>query len=127
MPQDGHYGARDDVGDVIPSTAQQCAGVMIILVREKRFNDAMQIAHRLGMFDPANLDMEAPVYNRPPPQSKAEAMTDEEKDEAMHMVRARASIIFANAMHNVFDEFANVHFTSHWSALRPVLGSHWRR
>ena len=37
-------------------------------------------------------------------------MTDEEKDEAMHMVRARASIIFANAMHNVFDEFANVPF-----------------
>ena len=47
---------------MIPPTAQQCAGVMIILTREKRFNDAMQIAHRFGMFDPDQLDMEAPVY-----------------------------------------------------------------
>jgi len=53
---------RDDGGATVPPTAQQCAGVMIILVREGRFNDAMQIAHRLGMFDPAGLDMDAPVY-----------------------------------------------------------------
>ena len=56
------YGAGDEGGDVIPPTAQQCAGVMIILARENRFNDAMQIAHRLGMFDPDQLDMQAPVY-----------------------------------------------------------------
>jgi len=49
-------------GDVIPPTAQQCAGVMIILIREGRPNDAMQIAERLRMFDPAKLDMSAPVY-----------------------------------------------------------------
>lgn len=41
---------------------QQCAGVMIILHRENRHNDAMQIANRLGLWDPANLDMDAPVY-----------------------------------------------------------------
>lgn len=47
---------------IIPPTGQQCAGVMIILARENRFNDSMQLAHRLGMFDPGQLDMQAPVY-----------------------------------------------------------------
>jgi hypothetical protein len=55
----------DYVGDdraVIPPTAQQCAGVMIILTREGRPNDAMQIAQRLGLWNPSRLDMEAPVH-----------------------------------------------------------------
>ncbi len=47
---------------VIPATAQQCAGVMIILSREGRPNDAMQIAQRFGMFDPSRLDLSAPVF-----------------------------------------------------------------
>lgn len=46
----------------IPPTAQQCAGVMIILTREKRPNDAMQLGERFGLFDPARLDMTAPVH-----------------------------------------------------------------
>ena len=56
------YGAGDDDSDVIPATAQQCAGVMIILHRENRHNDAMQLGQRLGFFDPMRLDMTAPVY-----------------------------------------------------------------
>lgn len=57
-----HYGCGPDDSDVIPKTAQQCAGVMIILTRENRPNDAMQIAERLGLFDPSGLDMSAPVF-----------------------------------------------------------------
>lgn len=47
---------------ITPPTAQQCAGVMIILHREDRWNDAMQLGQRLGMWDPSRLDMTAPVY-----------------------------------------------------------------
>lgn len=56
------YGAGPNGRDLIPPTAQQCAGVMIILTREGRPNDAMQIAQRFGLFDPAGLDMAAPVF-----------------------------------------------------------------
>lgn len=48
---------------------QHCAGVAIILHRERRLNDALQLASRLGLWDPAQLDMLAPVYN-----STAEAL-----------------------------------------------------
>lgn len=41
---------------------QQCAGVMIILTREDRFNDIMQVAERLGVWRRSDLDMSAPVY-----------------------------------------------------------------
>lgn len=52
----------DDRGTTIPPTAQQCAGVMAILHRENRPNDAMQIAERLGLWNPATLDPAAPFY-----------------------------------------------------------------
>jgi hypothetical protein len=52
----------DDDGAIIPATAQQCAGVMIILHRENRHNDAMQIAERLGLWDSSKLNLTAPVY-----------------------------------------------------------------
>ncbi len=51
-----------ETGTMIPPSAQQCAGLMIILHRENRPNDAMQIAQRLGLWNPAKLDMSAPVY-----------------------------------------------------------------
>jgi hypothetical protein len=53
-----------DEGDraTIPPSAQQCAGVMIILTREGRWNDAMQVAQRFGLWDPARLDLDAPVH-----------------------------------------------------------------
>ena len=55
------YDDEDGKGIVGPN-AQQCAGVMIILHREKRPNDAMQLGERLGLWDPSKLDMDAPVY-----------------------------------------------------------------
>jgi hypothetical protein len=53
---------RDDDSTHVPQTAQQCAGVMIILTREGRPNDAMQIGERFKRCDPKGLDMTAPVY-----------------------------------------------------------------
>lgn len=44
------------------SDTQHCAGVLIILHREGRPNDAMQIAERLHYWDPAKLELGAPVY-----------------------------------------------------------------
>jgi hypothetical protein len=52
----------DDNGVRYSPNSQQCAGVMIILHREGRPNDAMQIAERMGLWNPANLDPDAPVY-----------------------------------------------------------------
>lgn len=49
-------------GTTIPPSAQQCAGVMIILYRERRPNDAMQIGERFGFFNPSRLDLTAPVH-----------------------------------------------------------------
>jgi hypothetical protein len=54
------YGDDDDM--TISPTAQQCAGVMAILHREGRPNDAMQIAERMGLWDPNKLDPTAPFY-----------------------------------------------------------------
>lgn len=56
------YGEGEDGETVIGPDAQQCAGVMIILHRENRHNDAMQLGQRFGRFDPSKLDMNAPVY-----------------------------------------------------------------
>jgi hypothetical protein len=42
---------------------QHCAGVLIILTREERPNDCMQIAERLGLWSPVSLQMDAPVYH----------------------------------------------------------------
>lgn len=57
------YSVVDDDGQVqVPATAQQCAGVMAILHREGRPNDAMQIAERFGLWDPSKLDLSAPFY-----------------------------------------------------------------
>lgn len=39
-----------------------CAGALILMIKEDRSSQMMRIAHRLGMFDPAALDMAAPVY-----------------------------------------------------------------
>jgi len=58
------YGDGED-GDetTIPPTAQQCAGVMWILHKENRPNDAMQLGERFGFWNPATLDPTAPFYN----------------------------------------------------------------
>jgi len=56
------YGEDDDDKTTIPPTAQQCAGVMWILRKENRPNDAMQLAERLGLWNPESLDPTAPFY-----------------------------------------------------------------
>jgi hypothetical protein len=35
---------------------------MIILAREDRFNDAMQLAQRFGLWNPSRLDLSSPVH-----------------------------------------------------------------
>ena len=42
--------------------AQQCAGLMAVLHREGRPNAIMQVAERLGEFDPALLDPKGEAY-----------------------------------------------------------------
>lgn len=41
---------------------QHCAGALIMLERECAPNQMMRIAGRLGMYDRAGLDMDAPVF-----------------------------------------------------------------
>jgi len=58
----GHCNVFHDDEPYIGPDAQQCAGVMAILHREGRPNDAMQIAQRFGLWDPSKLDPDAPFY-----------------------------------------------------------------
>lgn len=41
---------------------QQCAGIMAVLTREKRPNQIMQVAQRLGAFNPDDLDPKNDAY-----------------------------------------------------------------
>jgi hypothetical protein len=52
----------DDDGTIVPDSAQQCAGVMAILHRENKPNQAMQLAERFGLWHPSQLDQRAPFY-----------------------------------------------------------------
>jgi len=56
------YDVEDGERAHIPPDAQQCAGVMIILTRDGRPNQAMQLGERLLGADFSKLDMTAPVY-----------------------------------------------------------------
>lgn len=52
----------DDESQNIGTTESQfCAGALIMLEREEAPNQAMRFAERLGLYDPAKLDMAAPV------------------------------------------------------------------
>jgi hypothetical protein len=51
----------DDTVNIGPD-AQQCAGVMGVLHRTNRPNDAMQLAERFGLWQPSKLDPRAPFY-----------------------------------------------------------------
>lgn len=42
---------------------QNCAGSLILLHKMGQPNQSMQVAERLGYFDPSKLDMSAPVFN----------------------------------------------------------------
>lgn len=54
---------HDDDGDYMPSKDEQfCAGALIVQELSDGPNQMMRIAERLGMYDPRELDMAAPVY-----------------------------------------------------------------
>lgn len=53
--------ARGDEGLEVVATTQLCAGAMILLDAIGQPNTAMQLGQRLGFFDPAYLDAEAPT------------------------------------------------------------------
>jgi hypothetical protein len=71
------YDVEDGERPNIGPNAQQCAGVMIILTRDKRPNDAMQLGERLCGFDASKLDMTSPVY-----ESAAAAIAAHEKEDS---------------------------------------------
>jgi hypothetical protein len=43
--------------------SQHCAGALIILEKMERPNQWMRIGERIGIYDPKQLDMTAPVFN----------------------------------------------------------------
>lgn len=57
------YGDEDGEGRYTDRT-QHCAGVLILMDHEGQLgqNQLFRIAGRFGMFDPDELDMEAPVF-----------------------------------------------------------------
>ena len=56
--------SEDSEGSITRKT-QHCAGAMILLEKLDRPNQLMRIAERLGMYDRTQLDMAAPVFDRP--------------------------------------------------------------
>jgi hypothetical protein len=54
-----------DYSDDEPSSGdrpQQCAGLMAVLHRSDRHNQIMQVAERLGHFDPSTVDPDGEAY-----------------------------------------------------------------
>jgi hypothetical protein len=54
----------DDDGHYDPDGSEQhCAGAMIMLIKQRGYgNQIMRIAERLDLFDPDQLDLNAPVF-----------------------------------------------------------------
>lgn len=44
------------------SDTQPCAGFLICMQHDNKKNDLMQLAERLGLYDPSKMNMDAPVY-----------------------------------------------------------------
>lgn len=53
----------DDGASTISGRARVCAGFLITMERENRANQATRVAERLGMYDSAALDHDAPVHD----------------------------------------------------------------
>lgn len=54
----------DDGGETIEtSKSEHCAGALIFLEHLEQPNQMMRIAERLGFYDRAKLDMDAPVFD----------------------------------------------------------------
>jgi hypothetical protein len=56
----GDEGEPIETGD-----SQHCAGAMILLEHQEQPNQMMRISERIGFYDPAKLDMTAPVFDEP--------------------------------------------------------------
>ena len=57
------YDSSDDGSPVEKETTAHCAGALIMLEHMNMPNQMMRIAERIGVYDPARLDMNAPVYD----------------------------------------------------------------
>lgn len=55
--------SNDDDERVQTADSKHCAGAMILLEKINEPSQMMRIAERLGLYDPAELDMAAPVYD----------------------------------------------------------------
>lgn len=53
----------NDSGGAETSKTAHCAGALILLEKLERPSQMMRIAERLGLYDPAKLDMAAPVFD----------------------------------------------------------------
>lgn len=62
-----HYGEQDwdEEEDRYKAKGDEdhCAGAMIVLQKEDKPNQAMQVMERLGFFDPSKLVMDSPVFD----------------------------------------------------------------
>lgn len=56
------YENFEDSGLRHGSRPQQCAGLMAVLTRDERPNQIMQVAQRLGVLDPRELDPDNEAY-----------------------------------------------------------------
>lgn len=61
LVEDGDEGATYEPHAKTP----HCAGALIFLEKQRRPHQMMRIAERLGMYDAAKLNMNAPVGSRP--------------------------------------------------------------
>lgn len=83
---------HDGDGQHIPSTGEvHCAGALILMEKEGRSSQMTRIAARLGMYDPARLDMDSPVYGSFEEMIRAQPdyEEDEPKGEYCHVVDAQ--------------------------------------
>lgn len=53
----------DDGESVFTPKEQHCAGALILVAKTGAANSMLQIAERFGIYDPAKIDMDAPVYD----------------------------------------------------------------
>lgn len=51
------------IGGARPGQEQHCAGALIIMEREGRLSDMAQIAARLGLYDPDQMDLASPAFD----------------------------------------------------------------
>ena len=53
---------RDEKGRFARRIHQHCAGVLIVMEKSESLGSLQQIAERLGLYDPSQMNLNAPVY-----------------------------------------------------------------